>query len=182
MSLPPKMSVGDFPGADFTERWKGFLDGIYQVFLKTVANGGLRFQGLPVKCRYHPPYDDKHFSFWHLMSEGKAEAERTPDLERCARVSWIAWVIQNADKPDVVRWWENERSTGHGLKTHVPLWFVEQNYVVILEKRADFYLLLTTYCLRGHQIEKFEKEWKTWTTKKAEAAGKAASVTPSTHG
>jgi len=55
MSLPPKLSVGDFPGEDYAERWKAFLEGIYQVFLKEVACGGLRFQGLPVKCRYHPP-------------------------------------------------------------------------------------------------------------------------------
>jgi hypothetical protein len=116
------------------------------------------------------------------MSEGKAEEERTPDLERCARIPWIAWVIRNADKPKVVRWWENERSTSHGLKTRVPLWFVEQNYVVILEKRDDFYLLVTTYCLRDHQIKKFQKEWTAWTAKKAETAGKAASGTPSTHG
>jgi len=182
MSLPRKLSVGDFPGADFTERWKVFLEAIYQVFLKAVARGGLRFQGLPVKCRYQPPYKDKHYSFWHLMSEGKEEEERTPDLERCARIPWIAWVIRNADNPKVVRWWENERSTPRGLKTHVPLWLFEHDYVVILEKRADFYLLLTTYCLRGHQNEKLQKEWKAWTPKKTETAGKAASDTPSTHG
>jgi len=176
------LSVGDFPGADYAEQWKAFLEAIYQVFLKDVASGELRFQGLPVKCRYHPPYDNKHFSFWHLMSEGKAEDERTPDLERCARIPWISWVIRNADKPKVVRWWENERSTSHGLKTRVPLWFVERNYVVILEKRDDFYLLVTTYCLRDRQIKKFQKEWTAWTAKKAETAGKAASGTPSTHG
>ena len=116
------------------------------------------------------------------MSEGEDEENRTPDLERCARIPWIAWVIQNADNPEVVRWWENERSTGRGLKTRVPLWFVEQNYAVILEKRENYYLLITTYCLDVRRIGKFEKEWKAWTAKKTETAGEAASDTPSTHG
>ena len=182
MSLPPKLSVGDFPGADYVEKWNVFLEAIYQVFLRNVVRGGLQFQGLPVSCRYNPPYDGKHYSFWHLMSEGGDEEKRTPDLERCARIPWIAWVIQNADNPKVVRWWENERSTAHGLKTRVPLWFVEQNYAVILEKRENYYLLITTYCLDGHRIRKFEKEWTAWKAKKTETAGEAASDTPSTHG
>jgi hypothetical protein len=90
MSLPRKIIVDEFPGADYAERWKAFLEAIYLIFEQTLANGGLRFQGLPVKCRYHPPYNGKHSSFWHLMSEGKVEDERTPDLERCARISWIS--------------------------------------------------------------------------------------------
>lgn len=170
MNLPPILSIKEFPGADYVERWEAFLEAIYQVFLRNVAHGDLKFQGKPVKCRFNPPYEGKHYSFWHLISEGKGETERTPDLERCRRILWIAWVIQNSNDPKVIRWWENQRSTVRGLKTHVPLWFVEQNYVVILEKREDYYLLITTYCLRGQQLEKFEKEWQTWTAKKTETA------------
>ena len=111
------------------------------------------------------------------------EQNRTPDLERCARIRWVPWVLANANNPTIIRWWENERSTGRGSKTHVPLWFVRENYAVILEKRADFYLLLTSYCLTPHRAATFEKEWSAWcTAKKAEAASKAASGTPSTHG
>ena len=182
MTPPHMLRVEDFPGADYAERWKAFLEGIYQVFLREVANGGLHFQGKPVQCRYHPPYAGKHAAFWHLLSEGKTEGDRTPDLERCARVPWIAWAIQNAENPKAARWWENERSTPRGLKTHVPLWLFEHDYVVILERRPAFYLLVTTYCLRARQIEKFQREWAEWTAKNAEAAIKAASVTPSTHG
>lgn len=93
------------------------------------------------------------------------EQERTPDLERCARIPWIAPVIQNADDAASVRWWENERSSSRGLKIHVPLWLFEHDYAVILEKRPDFYLLITTYSLRSRQIERFEQEWNEWNGK-----------------
>lgn len=96
------------------------------------------------------------------MSEGKDEAARTPDLERCARIPWIAPIIQNADDATSVRWWENERTSSHGVKTRVPLWLFEHDYVVILEKREEFYLLITTYCLRPRQVEKFAQEWAEW--------------------
>ena len=162
MTLPPKFRVEDFPGADYAERWKAFLDGIYQVFLRDVVHGGLRFQDKPVRCRYHEPCDGKHYSFWHLMSEGKEEQARTPDLERCARIPWIATVIRNAADAAHVRWWENKRASSRGVKTHVPLWLFEQDYVVILEKRLDFWLLITTYCLRPRQVDKFAEEWAEW--------------------
>ena len=165
MSLPALLRVEDFPGADYAEKWKAFLEAIYQVFLQQVVRGGLRFQGLPVRCRYHPPYDGKHAAFWHLMSEGKVEEDRTPDLERCARMRWIAWVIQNADNPQIVRWWKTERTTSHGTKTRVPLWFVEGSYTVILEKRPAYYLLITTYCLKPNQLRRFQQEWDAWKQK-----------------
>jgi hypothetical protein len=182
MNPPPRISVGDFPGSDYAERWKAFLEVIDQVFLRDVVHAGLRFQEKPVKCRYQPPHAGKHYSFWHLISQGDEEDQRTPDLERCTRIRWIAWVIRNADEPEIVRWWENERSTSRGMRIRTPLWFFEQKYAVILEKRDGFYLLITSYCLTDHQIEKFQKEWTAWTAKKAETAIKAASVTPSTHG
>ena len=138
MDLPTKLRVDDFPGADYAERWKAFLDGIYGVFLDSVVNGGLTFQGLPIKCRWYEPFDNKHASFWHLMSEGRVEADRTPDLDRCERIPWIAWVIQNADNPEHVRSWETERSTNRGLRTRLPLWLFSEDYVVILERRETF--------------------------------------------
>ena len=44
--------------------------------------------GEPEKPRVRKPADGERFSFWHLMSEGKEEQKRAPDLERCARIPW----------------------------------------------------------------------------------------------
>lgn len=167
MSRPDPVHLQDMPGADTAEQWKAYLDCVYEIFRREVARDGLTFQGLPIKCRYQVPYDGKHASFWHLMSEGSVEADRTPDLERCARIPWIAWVIQHADDPALVRWWETERNTSHGRKTRVPLWLHGEDYVVILEKRPDFYLLITTFCLLPGQKIKFAKEWADWEAKKS---------------
>ena len=162
MTRPSVIRLEEMHGADSVEKWRAYLEVIYEVFCSNVARARLTFQGLPIKCRYHEPYEGKHASFWHLMSEGLVEAERTPDLERCARIPWIAWVIQNANDPKLVRWWETERATSHGRKTRIPLWLFGDDYAVILEKRPQFYLLITTYCLRSHQKAKFAKEWTAW--------------------
>lgn len=160
--LPSQILLAEMPGSDTTEKWKSYLDHIYGIFRREVAEARLEFQGLPIKCRYHEPYDGKHFSFWHLISEGRVEQDRTPDLDRCARISWVAWMIRNSNDSTQVRSWETERSTKRGRKTRVVLWLFQHDYAVILEKRADFFLLITTYCILPHQKKNFEREWKAW--------------------
>ncbi len=168
MPLPALKRVEDFPGADYAEKWRAFLEDIYAVFCDTVVDAKLTFQGCPVRCRWHEPFDGKHASFWHAISEGRVETDRTPDLERCARMAWIQWVICHADDPAHVLWWENERSSKHGRSTHVPLWLFNENYAVILQKRRNqetdetFYLLVTTYCLKPNRAQSFQKEWEAW--------------------
>ena len=73
MSLPVLIRPEQFPGADFAEKWHSYLEAIYLLFQRDIANAGLLFQGLPVKCRYQPPYAGKHMSFWHLIQEGSQE-------------------------------------------------------------------------------------------------------------
>jgi hypothetical protein len=170
MPLPDLLRLEDCPGSDTAERWKVFLEVLYQVFLRQLANAGLTHAGQPVKCRYHPSYDNKHGSFWHLITEGKVEDDRTPVLDRCTHLQWIAWIIQNAGDASIIRSWEQQRSTSRGLSTRIPLWLFQENYVVILEKRQDFSLIVTAFSPEPHQVETYEREWKEWTSKKAETA------------
>lgn len=167
MNLPPVIRIDEMSGADTAEKWKTYLEVVYGVFRRDVAEAQLRFQGLPVRCRYHEPYQGKHASFWHLMSEGTDEAARTPDLERCARIPWIAWVVRHADDVTLVRWWRQERVTSHGRKLRIPLWLFDHDYAVILEPRTDCCLLVTTFCVLPGQKLKFEKEWNAWSAQKS---------------
>ena len=163
--IPNLTPFAQVPGIDVSVRWKNYVEQIYDIFSREVVNGHLTYKGLPIRCRYHEPYDGKHFTFWHLISEGEAEEDRTPDFERCERISWISWIIRNAKNQNLIRSWENERITSRGKKTMVPLWLVSADYVVILEKRADYYLLITSYCIEPHRKARFEQEWKEWKKK-----------------
>lgn len=167
MNLPPVILLETMPGVDTAEKWKNYLEEIYGLFCRDVVDAHLRFQSLPVKCRYHEPFQGKHASFWHLMSEGAEEDERTPNFDRCARIPWIAWVIRHADDPTLVRWWKHERVTNHGRKIRVPLWLFEHDYAVILEPRPDCCFLITTFCVRPGQKLRFEKEWTAWQAQKS---------------
>ncbi len=158
MSQPPTlMRLNDY--AD----WLAYEDAIYAEYLATVAHAGLRLFGHPVKVRFRPETRHKGYGFWHLISESPSqknrnEDDRIPDLERCARVRWVAWCIGNAESA-AFSWWENQR----GAETHVVIWAQLHDFAVVLARRDTqdgprYYLLKTAYCLRGHTIRKFTKE------------------------
>jgi hypothetical protein len=162
MSEPPRLiEVNDFPGDDFASRWKVYLEAIYGLYFVSVARGGLIFQGSPVRCQFRPEKEGKHYAFWHMMQEGsggRAEDDRTPDLERCRRVEWIAWVINNAGIHPGIRVF---RQTERWGEKPWALWLHEYDYVVILWERRDYFLLKTAfYPLKKGKRDELERDWK----------------------
>ena len=158
MSVPPALMRFNEYGD-----WVAYENAIYAEYLASVAHAGLRLWGDLVKVRIYPETRHKGYGFWHLISEAPSptnrnEDDRTPDLDRCARVRWVAWCIQNADSVGF-SWWENMR----GKESNVVIWAEEHDFAVVLAKRKTqsgprYYLLKTAYCLRNHTIRKFTKE------------------------
>lgn len=138
----------------FNGDWASYEDALYKIYLTEIVNGGLCFRGLPISCQYRPATKDKHFGFWHWISEGEKEEDRTPDLRRCERVHWIAYLIKEVEKNSEIFWWENKRKNN----THVVIWHELENFAVILAKRRDYFLLKSAYCVEPHRVKTFSKE------------------------
>lgn len=159
MSLPPAL----LPFNDYGGNWARYEDDLYAIYLETVVRAGLRFRGADIKAQFRPETRGKGFSFWHLISEApdqhnRNEEDRIPDLERCARIRWVAWSIRNAEQ-DGFSWWENQRKR----ETHVVIWAEAHDFAVVLAKRETrdgprYYLLKTAYCLKSHRRQTFAKE------------------------
>jgi hypothetical protein len=153
----------------FTDDWPSYENEIYALYLRSVVHAGLQFAGYPVRAQFRPETRGKGFSFWHLISEApdrinRNEDDRIPDLDRCARIGWVAWCIENAGEPGF-SWWENQRKR----ETHVVIWAEAHDFAVVLAKRITregprYYLLKTAYCLKPHRRAVFAKErdayWK----------------------
>lgn len=150
MSLPPILEFDSYGN-----NWDKYLEALYRTYLDEVVNAGITFEDLPLRVQFHPMTDGKGFGFWHLISEGKDENERTPDLRRCERIRWIPWVLRNVEGKEVVCW-ENKRKQS----IHIVIWFRRENYAVILAKRKGYVLLKTAYIVKPHRAKIFEKEWQ----------------------
>ncbi len=125
---------------EFNGVWNSYINKVYHEFQMSFLNAGIRFRGLPVQPRYTPEYDGKEFGFWHLTSEGEKEEERTPDLERCARIRWISFMIQHHESEHLSCWEERK-----GSNSEIVIWHEAENYVVVLAARRDYWLLKTAY-------------------------------------
>ena len=138
----------------FKGDWESYEEGLYQIYLNDIVNAELSFKGLPIRCQYRPESKNKHFGFWHVISEGTQEEDRTPDFRRCERIRWIAYLITQAGTHQAISWWENKR----GGNTHVVIWHESENFVVILAKRNGYYLLKSAYNAEPHRTKTFIKE------------------------
>lgn len=141
--------------ADYDGDWDAYEDAIYDYFLTELVKEKLEYLGLRISLRRQPEYKNKHFSFWHVTSTGEKESERIPDFRRCERIRWIRAIIENHSDP-VVKVWENRRRK----ETAVCFWLEDEQYLVVLGKRSEYWLLKTAYMTNyRHTQDKLRKEY-----------------------
>lgn len=130
--------------------WKEYEDFIYGIFKNDFISTYPNFENKRVKIRYHPIEFGKEEAFFHVTCQDYSkdkDRERAPDLRRCERIRWVRKFIENyncnenCEPCDGVKVWlkpynKNER-------VHILL--EEENYMVVLEKRDTYCLLITHY-------------------------------------
>ena len=140
---------------EFHGDWTSYVEELYDIYLDEVANGGLRFNDLPLQTRYRPETDGKGYGFWHVISNGKEEEERDIDLRRCERLPWVRhWILEAKQPPAPISWWKYKR----GTETHIVIFNEEEKFVVILAERNGYYLLKSAYVVRTRRAEQLKKE------------------------
>lgn len=177
--LPGFVDMGDFPD------WASYEDELYRIFRETVVEGSPEFGGLPVRIRRHPMEYGREEAFWHVTCQDYAkDGQRLPDIRRCERVRWVRAFIDNCEcaRPEclecagMMMW-----SAAFGSKRRVKILLEEERYVVILEPRGEYVLLITAYYVdHDHSLRKLVKEYER--EKQRRAPERTPSDTPSTHG
>lgn len=151
---------------DYNGNWQEYLAQIYSIFHRDFVQSKPNYKGLTINQKRHPEYDGKSATFWHLISEGSSEESRIPNFRRCERIGWPRPIIENYGD-SCLKVWENSRKG----KQNVCLWFEAEEYLLILSKRNDYFLLWTGYMVtQNHRKRKLEREYEEW--KKANAAPK----------
>ena len=153
--LPDLTTLNDSDG-----KWEDYVEVIYTLFKNDFIDSQPRFDNKWIRCRRDPSYDGKHYGFWHCISDGKVEADRTPDFRRCERVSWIRPIIENANSRDDIDVWKNQR----GSDTNVLIWYDEYLLVVLTERTRkrdgfQYFHLKTAYTTtEEHRKRKLRRE------------------------
>jgi len=141
---------------DFGGNWHSFFEAIYQEFERDFVDNKPTFRGKRLGLKRHPEYEGKSATFWHMISEGCKEQERTPDIRRCERIRWPKPVIEN-EYDSTLKVWVEKR----GSNKRIHIWFEEEGYLVVLDDRRDFILPWTAfYVEREHQRRKYNKRFE----------------------
>jgi hypothetical protein len=144
--------------------WEQYVEALYAFFKQDFLDSLPSYQGTRLALKRHPVIEGKEATFWHLISEGKGEKERLPDLRRCERIRWPRPIIEHSKEPPI-KVWENDRKG----ETRISLWLEEHDYLVVLAKRRGYILLWTAYLVtQAHRKVKLRKEYEA--SKKADAA------------
>lgn len=155
--LPPLIRL-----SDYGEDWGSYLEALYKLFEEDSVRSTPEFRGRKLGLKRYPLSKGKEATFWHMISEGRHEATRQPELNRCERLRWVRAVIENAADP-AVRVWETTR---HG-EPRVCLWLEAQEYLVVLADRKGFLLPWTAYMVtENHRKRKLQRELEEWQAQK----------------
>lgn len=140
---------------DFNGNWEHFFNAVYQFFEADFVNNKPTFKGKRLGLKRYPEYDGKSATFWHMISEGNNEAERTPDIRRCERIRWPKPIIENDNDPALKIWAEPR-----GKNSRIHIWFEDEGYLVVLDDRGEYILPWTAFYIeREHQKKKYNKRW-----------------------
>jgi hypothetical protein len=150
--LPPLVLLSDFGGD-----WAAYEAAIYELFCNDFLRQKLAFRGTRVGLKRHPLSLGKEATYWHFISEGDVEAERTPDMRRCERIRWPRATIENCDAQGVKVW----ETTRNG-QVRIMLWIEDADYVVVLSKREGYVLPWTAfYVEHPHRRKKLQRDFET---------------------
>lgn len=151
--LPELVKFEDFEG-----KWEKYLPELYKIFDEDFIKSKPVFRGTTLALKRHPIIEGKEYTFWHIISEGDIENERTPDFRRCERIKWVRKIIENSED-QVIKFWENN----HRGERRFCLWFESHDYLIVLGQRKSYILLVTAYPVtQNHTKRKLEKEYQAY--------------------
>lgn len=144
--------------------WENYENSLYKIFIEDWVDSQPHFQQKPVYIRRDPKYEGREEGFWHLTCQDYSKKHngiesRDPDLKRCERINWSRSFIENY--PACTSCLDKQNSSCSGVLTWKALsgnkkcrykfFHEEERYLVVLEERENYFLLITAYFV--------ENEW-----------------------
>lgn len=138
---------------------------IYKIFIKDFIYSHPIFNGLPIYIRFEPYKNNRVQAFYHVTTFGNDQDNRYIDNTRQERIRWIRAFIEHSDcKPIHCDECEGMKAWSMPYRGHisrVKLLLTEEKYIVILEPRTSYILLITAYYVDySHTMKKLIKEFE----------------------
>jgi len=142
-----------------------YYDYVYKAFKKDFIDSTPIFNGKEVRIKEYPLWDGKQEAFYHITTKDYNHEEyRDFDILRCERIKWIKKFIENHDCNRAnckdcsgIKTWE----AIYKKRIRTKILFEEERYIVILEDRQKYYLLITAFYVDSDiRLANFVKEYQ----------------------
>lgn len=170
-------------------RWKEYENELYAIFKSDFIDDSPSYENKPVRIRKHPMEHDREEAFWHVTCcDFAKDNDRKPDINRCERIRWIRSFIENSNCNDpfceecdgMLVWSTIFPKT---KSPRVKILLEEERYVVIVEVRKEYCLLITAFYIdQDHRLRKLRGEYDSIRTKTGSAPEGTQPDTLSTRG
>lgn len=155
-----------FPCSDLS-KWEEYENEAYRIFKADFIDSHPSFMEKKVQIRRHPIEYEKEEAFWHVTCcDFNKTKDRTPDLRRCERIRWVRAFIENhlcnkLECPEcegVLVWGTIYPKS---KKPRYKILLEEERYVVIVEERDNYCLLITAYYIEhDSMLRKLRNEYQ----------------------
>lgn len=154
--LPYKICLVDYGG-----NYKAYIDAVYEIFERDFIRHKTMFGSHKLNLKYHPAFQERAYTFYHMTHKGEIESEREPDLRRCECMPWARPAIENVDEWHLKFWRQSRQRSSN--RVCIALETDGETYFVILEVRETYVLLWTAFLSEyRHQSQKKLKEFEAW--------------------
>ncbi len=162
----PQMEFFD----DYGNDWPSYEEALYSIFKADFIDSHPCYKCLRVAVKHYPKEYGKEEAFFHTTCKDYiGDGERVPDFRRCERIRWVRAFIENYDcdpslceECDGVKVWNEPYKS----RERVHILLAEERYMVVLEKRDDFFLLITAFYFDyEHALEKQLKHYEQYRDK-----------------
>lgn len=146
---------------DYENDWNRYQDVLYDIFKKDFIDSKPYFEGKQVNIRKHPLEFGKEEAFFHVTCQDYLKSgNRVPDFRRCERIRWVRSFIENYNCDpsqcttcEGVKFWVEPAPKGTYQRVHLLL--EEERYMVVVERRENYCLLITSfYFEKDHSLRK----------------------------
>lgn len=145
------------PSSLFNGNMNLYKEALYKIFKRDFIDNEILFKGKKVDIIHEKLFEDKERSFWHIISEGDEDINRTP-------ISWRAEALPLA-KPLIVedgtceeyKIWKKYHDKSK--KDRYYIWCTAISFLVILEDRDTHYKLISAYPVLEYKIKYYTKEY-----------------------
>lgn len=156
--------------SNYNNDWNKYETALYNIFKKDFIDTHPYYKNIRVGVKHYKT-DGMEEAFNHITSKDyTGDGERNPDFRRCERIRWVRAFIENYDcdptkceECEGVKVW----SELYKNKERIHLLLEEERYTVVLEKREEYFLLITAFYVdQNHSLRKMLKNYEQYRSAK----------------